>query len=862
MVSPLVDISKKFRKFTLHDITKVLDEDVVGDYVPRLALFTNYILAEKQVIVTGPRSSGKCVSGNTLIELSDGTYRPVKELENNTFEVLSYDGTKATFKQAKCVSNGIKPLYLIETYSGDNLEITSNHKVFTKRGWLSIEDGLNPTDAIGSNIKNDTFGNVDPGKDLPKLLGFFIADGSTTQSSLSFCDDDVDCIKEFLKTIVKYNNCVSKKDRYSYHIKSTLKYYNTRKKKTLRKHINPITTILREHELIGKKSTQKYLSKGIMSWNKEGIRLLLKTMFSGDGCIYRKSQYQMSISYGSSSKQLIYQIHRLLIKFGIYNKVRLKHINLKDKQFSSYEISIESKYVELFIKEIGFFGRKNDLCREYLSKTHAHKTLFEQNGLYFTNIRKIEAIGEAETFDLSVPDTTCFFANNLLIHNTWIVDHVTNLVGSNCYIMNKGSDKSGWYQAEEIKKAKYIKILELNKLPKEFMETLKDWGEGKDSEYRVTEKGSGSGFYANKIQLPRKPYVLCLADENESEVPTELRSRLVEIRTDSSIEQNRRILEWQSQKAQNMHFNTNKVDRELLMELKQYIVTLPENSSFEYKHPAAHLFVGAIPPIFTDCRREFPKYIDNTSGIARFYYQDRVTIEKDGKKILLLTPEDMWLNHVIFGHTIIDSSMKCNQIEKLILEMLKEHSVLTMKHIMARLQAKGLSLAVKTVTKHLSNLENIGYVEVEKSTGSDTAYKPSSFMADYVFTIDWNKVIKECEKFVMANYPEVASEYISKHCHNNLEIQHPITGNIIILQEYKESTASSEVASSITSPSLSNGNPAVDSISLVDDEEWKKEFKDGQYVDAEYFEMVYKDQFQKLLDNMDVIKQNGRYLMI
>ena len=37
-------------------------------------------------------------------------------------------------------------------------------------------------------------------------------------------------------------------------------------------------------------------------------------------------------------------------------------------------------------------------------------------------IVSVENVGEIETYDLSVPQTHCFFANNLLVHNTGFLE--------------------------------------------------------------------------------------------------------------------------------------------------------------------------------------------------------------------------------------------------------------------------------------------------------------------------------------------------------------------------------------------------------------------------------------------------------
>ena len=93
---------------------------------------------------------------------------------------------------------------------------------------------------------------------------------------------------------------------------------------------------------------------------------------------------------------------------------------------------------------------------------------------------------------------------------TFITDHVGTLLGNKCFDLNKGSDKSGWYMADRFENASHIKILEFNKIAKDMAEVLKDWGEGKDSDYNVTEQDAYTKkMKSSNIVLKKKPFIVC-----------------------------------------------------------------------------------------------------------------------------------------------------------------------------------------------------------------------------------------------------------------------------------------------------------------------------------------------------------------
>jgi len=364
---------------------------------------------------------------------------------------------------------------------------------------------------------------------------------------------------------------------------------------------------------------------------------------------------------------------------------------------------------------------------------------------------------------------------------TYLADSVSTLIGDNCYTLNKGSDKSGWYQAEGFMTCTHVKVIEYGKLPNDMIETLKDWGEGKDSSYSVTvENPYNKKKYVQTKTLLCRPFCLCLADENDGVIPVELRSRITEIRTDSTIEQNMKVMAYQANLAMTPK-TEDPVTVDLKYKIKFHILTMPPLDKFEYKHPAADIFLNAIPNIFTDCRREFPKYLYNTYGIARFHWKERMIFKSNDEFVMLITPQDMWLNHNVFGKALIDSAMKCNVVEKEILNILKSSTGdYTINMVQKALRSKGMNVNSKTVKKHLENLSDIGYAAKTQVTGTNTLFAASDFFHEFTFEIDWNKVISKCRETVNKYYPSLANEYEERFLKSPCVI-HPFTGETIEL---------------------------------------------------------------------------------
>ena len=397
------------------------------------------------------------------------------------------------------------------------------------------------------------------------------------------------------------------------------------------------------------------------------------------------------------------------------------------------------------------------------------------------NILNLYIEGEFET-------RLAIFTNWLLAHQninltgqrgsgkTLMVENVSRLLPdkNGLYNMSAGSDKSGYYQAEKIKAHSHIMIPELNKLNQTNRELLKDWGEGRPSKYDVVVFEGGNRRIQTFI-IPPRPFIFCLADEQETRIDDQLRSRLTVIRSDISENQNIAVNIRQAQEAM-LPSNPRKYDIEDFKKMQNHIATLPQWDEKSFRHPAANVFVGCIPTLFTDCRRDFPKYLKNTYGITRFYWKERLyqeinTLDDYDKlvkrKVFFVTPEDMYYNHIIYGNMLIESSLRCSNIERQLIKIIqKSKEPINRNSIQAKVRQEGMNMSAHMITRHLSTLADLGYVEIYKIGNSIATYGVGQLFKDFVFKINWNEVIAESIKNIKKYYPDIADEYIKRYCDN------------------------------------------------------------------------------------------------
>jgi uncharacterized protein len=231
--------------------------------------------------------------------------------------------------------------------------------------------------------------------------------------------------------------------------------------------------------LYGKRSRVKFCPSAIFTLPRHLLALFLNRLFSCDGSIYCEDEHFWKLSYASSSRELIDAVQHLLLRFGIVSSVRPK----RSKRYAteSYELEIKGEFVHTYLQEIGFFGVKTIRAQRALTScirltrnpntdtipkeiwdsfqpenwaalgreigyahpkalresthyspsrqkllqiaTAAHDELLERfatSDIFWDEIVGVEQLeGQFTVYDLTVPETHNFIANDIIVHNSY-----------------------------------------------------------------------------------------------------------------------------------------------------------------------------------------------------------------------------------------------------------------------------------------------------------------------------------------------------------------------------------------------------------------------------------------------------------
>lgn len=418
-------------------------------------------------IVCGKRGGGKCLTGDTLITIEDGREIPIKDLDKNKTPVLSLQSNfkiKSTNKD-QFFKREVNKILEVKLRTGKIIKLTPEHPLLTISGWKEVKE-LKKGSRIATPRNTPFFGKTKIRDSQIKLLAYLIAEGHLGNGFVLFSNTDEKIIIDFKKAIGDFDKTLKISD----HGHKTLRI----SKSKIGKEKNPLKEYLKNLCLYDVRSETKFIPEIIFKLPKKQLSLFLNRLFSCDGTIYfDKNKKEWEISYSSSSQKLILQVQSLLLRFGLISVIRTK----KTKKQPNYELKIlASKNID-FIKEIGFFGKKELLQKKVTKKKNnpnidtipkeiwdiyrpknwsaigkeigyknpkslrnsinyspsREKLLkiatIEKNNelkkiatsdIFWDEIIEIKEINKKETvYDITVPSTHNFIANNIIVHNSY-----------------------------------------------------------------------------------------------------------------------------------------------------------------------------------------------------------------------------------------------------------------------------------------------------------------------------------------------------------------------------------------------------------------------------------------------------------
>jgi len=438
----------------------IIEEDLCELFNPQ----NNY----HEAVLTGGIGYGKCFCGSTsMFVLTRGieygnidiSFKTIKELYDMSIsKKIQFQAFGVTpelkikpVEIKHILNNGVKDICRVKLTSGKFIDCTYNHPILTDKGYVyagDLKEGM--FIATPRKLKIPVTKDIDINE--VKFLAYMIADGCC-RKHMNFTDNDPFTLQEF-RDITKslFHTTFSEYVRYN----KEGKYSVTSISCNIR-----ARTILEQYGLSGKLSKEKVIPPEIFTLPINSLIIFLDRLFRCDGS-YNKNN---TCEYMSASKDLAYGVVTLFLRLGIHARLYEKKVSpYPDNTYYRLQLSGRDyrKWCRLIKKPFKQKGKNNpnvditpigyrelvELRKEvggiskklwntfrcpngqYISRKklkyvvnlfpncpQKYKNLVNSD-IFWDRVKSTEYLGQEETYDLNVPETSNFIANNIITHNS------------------------------------------------------------------------------------------------------------------------------------------------------------------------------------------------------------------------------------------------------------------------------------------------------------------------------------------------------------------------------------------------------------------------------------------------------------
>ncbi|HEX7537127.1 MAG TPA: replicative DNA helicase, partial [Dermatophilaceae bacterium] len=251
---------------------------------------------------------------------------------------------------------GVKPVFRLKLASGKTIRATENHPFLAYEGWTQLGDLRTGSRVAVPRHVPAPHALKDWQDDKVVLLAHMLGDGSfVKRRPIRYASVDEQNLGAVTKAAMVFG-VAAVRDEYPAARCTTLRlrapFHLGHGKR------NPIAEWLDDLGLFGLRSHEKFVPEPIFHVSKRQIALFIKHIWATDGSVtVNKNGKGGRIYYASTSRRLVDDLSRLLLRFGISTRT---HVTLKAGYRNGFTIDVSGVDDQRrFLQEIGVHGDRS-----------------------------------------------------------------------------------------------------------------------------------------------------------------------------------------------------------------------------------------------------------------------------------------------------------------------------------------------------------------------------------------------------------------------------------------------------------------------------------------------------------------------
>lgn len=383
------------------------------------------------VILAARPSMGKCLAFDSEIVLETGEVATIETIYRRgraRLLTLGSDWKLSLTEPSAFVDDGVKPVFRVTTLLGREVETTAVHPFLTRDGWKRLET-LRPGDRVGVPHRTGVFGSGRMRECEIAILSYLLSDRGVVVGRPSFATTSGRVAEDFVAAVLAFGDVRAEVETRSgeqcIRIVPGLSPEDA----------NPVVEWLNRLGATEAQSTE--VPASVFMLDRPSLALFLNRVFAADGWVGASSG-PGGIGLASTCERFARQVQHLLLRFGVV--AALKPFGA-DGARTAFCLEIDDAgSMAAFAREIGIFGHEEalvgllDAVRGDIGLLRAAAVggatgrpvrpgsgpvpLTLGGDVLWDEIVSIEPAGRKQVYDLTIPQTHNFVANDICVHNT------------------------------------------------------------------------------------------------------------------------------------------------------------------------------------------------------------------------------------------------------------------------------------------------------------------------------------------------------------------------------------------------------------------------------------------------------------